>query len=309
LRGKRIQMVHTFHGHVFEGYFSPARSRMFIGIERLLAMKTDVIVSISETQKQDLSEKFRIAPAAKIQIIPLGFKLKPFLESDALKGRFRSSLKVTSDTLLVGIVGRLVPVKRHKLFFDAAKILLKAHPGLKVQFVVVGDGELRASLEDYARQKGLSQYVRFCGWRRDLPEVYADLDILSLTSVNEGTPVSIIEAMASSTPVIATDAGGVSDLLGSTAGTLASGDFAVCTRGILCRKEDPVGFSKGLAYLMEMDVSKREALITKSRDFVKQKFSEERLLEDMETLYLELMEKQSIKAPFRENMLNRPGGI
>ena len=127
--------------------------------------------------------------------------------------------------------------------------------------------------------------------------------------MNEGTPVSIIEAMAASTPVIATDAGGVSDLLGSTDGTLASGDFAICTRGILCGKEDPVGFSKGLAYLMEMDVSKREALITKSRDFVKQKFSEERLLEDMEALYLELVEKQSIKAPFQENMLNRPGEI
>lgn len=293
LRRKRIQMVHTFHGHVFEGYFSPAQSRMFIGIERLLAMKTDVIVSISETQKQDLSERFRIAPAAKIQIIPLGFNLKPFLESDALKGRFRSRLKVTSDTLLVGIVGRLVPVKRHRLFIDGAKIFLEAHPSFKVQFVVVGDGELRASLEDYARQKGLSQYVRFCGWRRDLPEVYADLDILSLTSVNEGTPVSIIEAMAASTPVIATDAGGVSDLLGSTDGSLASGDFAVCTRGILCRKEDPLGFSKGLAYLMEMDVSKREALITKSRDFVKQRFSEERLLKNTETLYLELLDKES----------------
>jgi GT2 family glycosyltransferase/glycosyltransferase involved in cell wall biosynthesis len=291
-RGKNIQMVHTFHGHVFEGYFSPVKSLMFIWIERLLAMWTDMIVSISKTQKQDLSEKFRIAPAAKIRTIPLGFDLKPFLESNALKGRLRSSLGVSDDTLLVGIVGRLVPVKRHELFFDAAKIFLEEHPGIKVQFVVVGDGELRGSLDGYVRQKVLSAYVRFCGWRRDLPEVYADLDILTLTSVNEGTPVSIIEAMAASTPVIATDAGGVFDLLGPRDGHPDSEGFVVCRRGVLCRKEDAAGFAKGLAYLADMDVGRREALVRESRTFVKQHFSEERLLKDIEALYLELTEKR-----------------
>ncbi len=309
IRGKNIQMVHTFHGHVFEGYFSPPKSLMFIWIERFLAMSTDVIVSISSTQKRDLSEKFRIAPAAKIKIIPLGFDLKPFLESDALKGRFRASLGISDDTLLVGIVGRLVPVKRHVMFLDAAKVFLENAPGVTVQFVVVGDGELREALERYAAQKGLSDHVRFCGWRRDLPEVYADVDILSLTSLNEGTPVSIIEAMAASTPVIATDAGGVFDLLGPRDGHPTSEYFVVCKRGILCRKEDPIGFAKGLKYLIEIDSRKREALVRGSRIFVEQGFSERRLLRDMERLYLELMGKHTIMAPIQRSILDRSIGM
>lgn len=290
--GKNILMVHTFHGHVFEGYFSPAKSLMFIWIERFLAMSTDVIVSISRTQKKDLSEKFRVAPAAKIKTIPLGFDLKPFLESDVLKGRFRSSLGVSDDTLLVGIVGRLVPVKRHVMFLDAAKIFIKQHPGIVVQFVVVGDGEMREALESYTERKGLSNHVRFCGWRRDLPEVYADVDILSLTSLNEGTPVSIIEAMAASTPAIATDAGGVFDLLGPKDGRPRSDDFVVCRRGILCRKEDPIGFAKGLKYLVEIGDSKRKELVRNARDFVELSFSKDRLVKDIEGLYLDLLGRQ-----------------
>ncbi len=303
--GKNIKMVHTFHGHVFEGYFSVVKSLMFVWIERLLAMSTDVIVSISKTQKEDLSEKFRVAPAAKIRTISLGFDLKPFLESHALKGQFRSFIGVNDDTLLIGIVGRLVPVKRHVLFLDAAKVLLEHHPGIAIQFVVVGDGELREELESYAEQKGLSEHVRFCGWRRDLPEVYADIDVLALTSLNEGTPVSIIEAMAASTPVIATDAGGVFDLLGPKDGHPTSEDFAVCRRGVLCRKEDPIGFAKGLKYLIEIDACIREKLVREARVFVEQAFSERRLLRDMEHLYLELMEKQPIMAPTQKSILDR----
>ena len=307
--GKRIQMVHTFHGHVFEGYFSPVKSLMFIWIERLLARWTDVIASISKTQKQELSEKFCIAPAAKIRTIPLGFDLKPFLASHVLKGHFRSNLGVDHEALLVGIVGRLVPVKRHQLFFDAARMFLDAHPGIRVQFVVVGDGELRESLEGYVRRKGLSEYVIFCGWRRDLPEVYADLDILGLTSLNEGTPVSIIEAMAASTPVIATDAGGVSDLLGPSVRHAASEGFEVCRRGILCRKEDAVGFAKGMAYLAGINAGKRDALVRESRTFVEQRFSEGRLLKDIETLYLELMQRKHMMVPTQRCALYRPLGI
>lgn len=289
--GKNIQMVHTFHGHVFEGYFSPAKSLMFIWIERLLAMSTDVIVSISRTQKEDLSGKFRIAPAAKIKTIPLGFDLKPFLESEALKGKFRESLGINDDTLLIGIIGRLVPVKNHVMFFDAAKIFLAQNPEIMVQFVIVGDGELGEELERYAKRKGLSKHIRFCGWRRDLPEIYVDADILVLTSLNEGTPVSIIEAMASSTPVIATNAGGVFDLLGPQDGRPAYHGFTVCKRGVLCRKEDATGFAKGLKYLVELDTVRREALVREARVFVEQAFSERRLLKDMESLYLDLMEK------------------
>ncbi|MBT3367815.1 MAG: glycosyltransferase, partial [Nitrospina sp.] len=194
--GGRTKAVHTFHGHVFSGYFSPSKSLMFILIERLLARKTDVVVAISKTQKADLAHRFHIAPAEKIRVIPLGFDLAPFLRGSQNKGRFRKALGTGEDTLLVGIVGRLVPIKNHFLFLDMARIFMNENKNVDVRFVLVGDGELRGKLETHAENMGLKNHVIFCGWRRDLPEVYADLDILALTSKNEGTPVSIIEAMA-----------------------------------------------------------------------------------------------------------------
>jgi len=289
--GKKVRTVHTFHGHVFEGYFSRAKSLMFVWIERFLARLTDVIIAISETQKRDLSEKFHIAAAQKINTVELGFDLRPFLGSEVLKGHFRRNLGINDDTLLIGIIGRLVDIKNHFIFLKAAKIFLELNPGMPTKFMVVGDGELRDELEAYCQQLGLSSHVRFCGWIKDVPLVYADLDVLALTSTNEGTPVSIIEAMASSVPVIATDAGGVQDLLGPPDGVPSSDGFVVCERGILCRKNDALGFAKGLKYVVEGEIREKQKRLMRARSFVRKRFSEERLLYDIESLYLELMNK------------------
>ena len=287
--GKQVKTVHTFHGHVFEGYFSKEASLIFVWIERLLAMLTDVIIAISDTQRKDLTEKFHIAPGKKIKTIELGFELAPFLKNGFLKGQFRGKFGISDDTLLIGIVGRLVPIKNHRMFFQAARLFINQNPALKVKFMVVGDGELRRELEAYCRQLRLIRHVIFCGWIRDVHLVYADLDILALTSLNEGTPVSIIEAMASSVPVIATDAGGVLDLLGASDGIPSSDGFRVCERGILCRKDDALGFMKGLKYLMDLDAVSKSRLLLQARSYVKERFSEERLIRDMESLYLDLM--------------------
>ncbi len=287
--------VHTFHGHVFSGYFSRTKSSMVIWAERLLAQKTDVIVAISQTQKEDLVNEFHIAPADKIRVIPLGFDLTPFLKGDQRKGFFRKSIGEGDITHLVGIVGRLVPIKNHALFLNMADIFLNENVDLNVKFVVIGDGELSDTLQAHAEDVGLTNHVEFCGWRRDLPEVYADLDILALTSINEGTPVSIIEAMASGTSVISTDAGGVRDLLGPPLLEIPEAEgFKVCKRGILCRKNDAVGFARGLKYLMSMDIKQRDQMAENSRNFVVQTFSHERLLHDMEVLYLEILKRLPI---------------
>jgi GT2 family glycosyltransferase/glycosyltransferase involved in cell wall biosynthesis len=290
--GKGVRTVHTFHGHVFDGYFSKPKSLLFVWIERFLARLTDAIIAISETQKKDLSEKYHVAPARKINTIELGFDLKPFLRSEALKGQFRQSLGINDGSLLIGIVGRLVPIKNHKMFFQAAKIFLEQNPGVRAKFVVVGDGELRGELEAYCQRLGLTNHVVFCGWVKNVPSVYADLDILALTSKNEGTPVSIIEAMASSVPVIATDAGGVLDLVGVLEGAPSSDGFVVCERGILCRKNDALGFAEGLKYLTEVDAEEKRKGLMGARSFVRVRFSEKRLLHDIESLYLELMENR-----------------
>ncbi len=286
---KKVRMVHTFHGNVFAGYFGKAKSMAFIWIERLLAKETDMIIAVSEGQKKELADTYRIALPEKIRAVKLGFDLDPFLENGALKGRFRRTLGIDDGTLLIAIVGRLVPIKNHFMFFRAGKRFVDQNPQVRVRFAVVGDGELREDLEAYCKQIGLSGNVTFCGWMRDLPMVYADTDILALTSINEGTPVSIIEAMASSVPVVSTDAGGVLDLLGPHDGIPESNGFRVCQRGILCRKDDDLGFAKALAYVVGTDPCITKGLTRRGRSFVKETFSAQRLLRDMEALYLELM--------------------
>ena len=296
---KKVRMVHTFHGNVFEGYFGKAKSMAFVWVERLLAKETDLVVAVSNSQKRELAEKYRIALPEKIRTVELGFDLHSFLENETLKGQFRHTLGIDKETLLIAIVGRLVPIKNHLMFFRAARRFLDQNPQVRAIFAVIGDGELRNELEGYCEKNGLSGHVRFCGWMRDLPLVYADTDVLALTSLNEGTPVSIIEAMASSVPVIATDAGGVLDLLGPQDGIPPSNGFMVCDRGILCRKDDDLGFAKGFKYLVEADSSEREKLTRRGRSLVKERFSEQRLLRDIESLYLELMGRSRIKTPSR----------
>ena len=180
-----------------------------------MATLTDRIIAISYTQKWELSKKYKIADPSKISLINLGFDLIPFVHADKLKGKLRKKIGVSNDTLLIGIVGRLAKVKNHKMFLDAAVLFLKNHNDKKVKFVLIGDGELRQTLKNYAFEKGLKDQVIFYGWEKNIPMIYADLDILALTSLNEGTPVSIIEAMAASVPVITTGVGGIKDLLGS----------------------------------------------------------------------------------------------
>jgi len=290
---KKVKIVHTFHGHVFDGYFSTIKSWLFIQIERFLARMTDVIVAISETQRNDLAIKYHIAPLQKIRIIELGFDLNPFLSSAVLKGRFRKMLGIGDKTIIVGIIGRLVPIKNHEMFFEAARLFLEANPAIDVKFVIVGDGECRDHLEAYCRNLNLTRHVLFLGWVRNVSLAYADLDILALTSLNEGTPVSIIEAMASSVPVIATHVGGIQDLLGRPNDPPSDcGRFAVCERGILCRNNDAIAFFKGLSYLVGEDLPAKQARIKRARTYVVNRFAKERLLKDVELLYSQLMDKE-----------------
>ena len=286
---KKVKSIHTFHGHIFKGYFSKAKSRMFIFIERLIGKITDVVIAISETQKHELSDEFRVAPLKKFRTIKLGFRLEPFLNCRQAKGKFRKQLGVGDDFLLIGIIGRFVPIKNHFLFLKAAKIFTKQYPLKRIKFVIVGDGELRIQLRDYVKELALDNDVVFCGWIKEITDVYADLDIVALTSFNEGTPVSIIEAMAASVPVVSTDVGGVRDLLGSPLDTgNGSNGFHVCERGIMCKSDDPVSFAKALVYMVDSQFGKSADFITSVREFITQNYSQKRLIRDIESLYLEL---------------------
>jgi len=293
---RHVKLVHTFHGNVFEGYFDRFSSYSFILIEKIIARFTDVIIAISESQKADLINKYKIASASKLCTIRLGFDLLPFLNAGESKGKFKQLMGVDEKTVIIGIIGRLVAIKDHRMFLDAAHMLLARNPGLNVKFVIVGDGELRNDLKAYCRQLDLDTYVEFCGWIRNIPMVYADLDILALTSQNEGTPVSIIEAMATGVPVIATDAGGVKDLLGNVKSTWQEKSFRYCERGILCRKKDTVGFAMGMEFLVNTPPNTEMAeQIAVARHFVINTYAQERLVKDIELLYINLMAQQNIK--------------
>ena len=271
---KKIKIVHTFHGHVLSGYFSRFSTILFRWIEKVLARFTDLIVAVSDAVKQDVLS-LGIGNEAKIKVIYLGFELDKFLDIK------RSESPVA---LNIGIVGRLVPIKNHKMFLDAAKLLLTEPrtPNPEPRFFIIGDGELRQSLERYAEELGIAEKMKFLGWEKNLAKAYESLDIVALTSLNEGTPVSLIEALASGCAVIATDVGGVKDIIGRRVFP------EIAENGILVKPNDRFGFSDGLK-LLSVDKRLRLGLAACGREFVRDNFNSKRLINDMEMLYNTLL--------------------
>ncbi len=281
----RIKLVHTFHGHVFHSYFGWLKSNIFIFIERFLALITDKIVVISCEQANDISNKYNVCNREKISIVPLGLDLDKYLYNKCDGARFRSEFSIKNDCLLIGLIGRLVPVKNHKMFFDAAKMFAEKFPGVNIKFVVIGDGELRNELDNYAIKLGFKNGIIFAGWREKLEDIYPALDFVALTSFNEGTPVSIIEALASGKAIIATNVGGVPDLMGKFQKTDGNnGKASFFENGILVESGDTLGFVDALNFLIE-NKSERFALGLRGKAFVESKFNIARLASDIEKLY------------------------
>lgn len=273
--GKQVKLIHTFHGHIFKGYFNKIKTGIFLLIEKFLSYFTLKIITVSDSIKKELCS-LGVCRADKITVIPLGFELEKFLDIPIKTG----------NVLNIGIVGRLVPIKNHRLFLEAAAKTLSNRPEIKIKFKIIGDGELRKTLEEYSSELKISSYVDFLGWQRDLAKVYSDLDIVSLTSINEGTPVSLIEAMASRKAVVATNVGGIGDLLGREIHTdiRPNTNFKVLERGIIAESCDSNSFSAALTFLLQHKQI-REDIAASSRDFVKNNFSKERLIKDIENLY------------------------
>ena len=274
-------VVHTFHGHVFEGYFGPCVARAIIFVERMLARISDAIVVISPTQYDDIACRFRVAPPPKVHMIPLGLELDRFAalaEAGAAPvGTLRRELHCPPEALLVGIVGRLVPIKNHSLFVEAAARLCAELPGRDLHFVVIGDGERRQAIEEEARRAGLDPRFHLVGWRLDMAPVLADLDLLVSTSRNEGTPAAMIEAMAAGIPVVATAVGGVRDLLRGY------------PQGRLVTTFDPEDVAAAMADLL------RGTRVRASHGV--ERFGARRLVRDMETLYTRLLRLKGIEPP------------
>ncbi len=276
---KKIKLIHTFHGHVFSGYFNALKSYVFILVERFLAIFTSKIVAVSDLIKKELLS-LGISNEERIEVIPLGLELDKFLLIPVHENR----------QLNIDIIGRLVPIKNHRLFLEAAAKVLSDCQEMKLRFRIIGDGNLRSDLEEYSQQLNIHTHVFFLGWQKDLAHIYSDSDIVALTSINEGTPVSLIEAMASGRAIVATDVGGVKDLLGRGIEDNIKPDakFKILERGVVVKPNDTFSFAKALLFLAQQN-ELRNNMGKRGRDFVKNKFTKERLIKDIENLYSRIL--------------------
>ena len=272
-RAARVPViVHTYHGHVFQGYFSPLKTRLFLAIERWLGRSTHRLIAVSEAVRQDLL-RLGIGTPERLVVIPLGLNLDPFLRCEDLRGQLRTELGLQPDTLLVGIVARLVPIKAHEVFLKAAAKVCARFP--QSRFLLVGDGERLAELQLLVERLGLRDRVLFLGWRQDLDRVLADLDLVVLTSRNEGSPVCLIEAMAAARPVVATRVGGVGDVV----------DDGIT--GSLVDADKPEDVADAIVELLG-DEKRRRAMGEAARERVP-RFGIDRLVSDIDRLYGNLL--------------------
>lgn len=273
--GRRARLIHTYHGHVFEGYFGSPSTRIILFIERWLGKHTDALIAISPQVKKDLLETYGVAREEQLRLIPLGFDLDRLLAVSP-KGReqARASFQIPAEAIVVTTVGRLTAIKQHTLFLEMADRLAKRSD--RFLFLIVGDGELRTALETRATELGLGSRVRFLGWRGDLENVYGATDVFVLTSRNEGTPVALIEAMAAGVASVSTDVGGVRDVVtGPHLGSLVPfGDAAALADAVMLLADAPG---------RRVDVGRA------GRASVRERFHSSRLLEDIRTLYWELL--------------------
>jgi len=264
-------IVHTFHGHVFHSYFGSFKTSLYKAIERNLAKKTSAIIAVSEKQKAELVNEHKIVSTEKVHVIPLGFDLNRFQENQDEKRKiFRTKYKLT-DEIAIGIVGRLVPVKNHSLFLEAIKFV-KEKSQRKIKAFIVGDGSERENLEIKTKQLGLNNVVIFTSWEKEVDKIYPGLDIVCLTSFNEGTPVSLIEAQAANKPIVSTNVGGIENVVIPNKTALLSG---------VSEKEK---YCDNLFSLIDNDLLRTE-LGYEGWNFVKNKFGYERLVSEVKNLY------------------------
>ncbi len=279
-------IIHTFHGHVFHSYFGKSETQFYKKAERQLAKKSTKIIAISDIQKEELWKHHKICSEDKVAVIPLGFDLEKFQENISEKRKsFRNKYQINDDEIAIGIIGRLVPIKNHTLFINAIYELQK-RTSKKIRAFLIGDGEDKNKLIDQLKRIELDYVewnnnqspasVTLTSWIKDIDWVNAGVDIIALTSLNEGTPVTLIEAQASNKPIVTTRVGGVENIVlkNETAFVVESQNLEEVVSALLKLVEDE---------------ELRKKMGEKGWDFVNKEFHYTRLVKDMKNLYLSLL--------------------
>lgn len=270
-------IVHTFHGHVFHSYFGKIKTALFKNIERYLARKSTGIIAISNLQKKELCEIHKIAPKDKTRVIPLGFDLEIF-QKNYTNNRFntRNKYEIDEQTVAIAIVGRLTAIKDHHFFLDVIDKLYEDCKK-KIKIFIVGDGDMKQEIEQrLIPMHNIGIDISLTSWIYDIAEFNAGMDIMCLTSKNEGTPVSLIEAQASNLPVVSTEIGGVADIVEQN------------ETGFIIPRTNKGEFVLKLKLLIEND-ELRQKMKLKGWQNVYQKYSYQRLAKDIESYYQELL--------------------
>lgn len=268
-------IVHTFHGHVFHGYFSPRKTQFFISLEKFLARISTRIIVLGPRQQQDI-HGLGIGRAEQFVQVPLGLDLSRFLDAEKHRGALHQELGLPGDTPLVSIVARLVPIKAHEVFLQAARRVMEHRPD--VHYLLAGDGSERQRLEALVDDLGLREKVRFLGFREDLPKIYGGSALTVLSSNNEGMPVALIESLASATPAVATDVGETGSIITNRVSgyVVSPGDDAALADRMLDVLSDP---------------DRARQMGEAGRRHVWPALSIERLADDLSELYVHLVQE------------------
>lgn len=267
-------LVHTYHGHVLEGYFRPQVTAFFRKLERWLGKHSDALITLSRQQYEAITHQHLIGDSHKNRIIPLGLPLEEFLEANGKPDSdWYAERGVKPSTLFIVWAGRITGIKNPMLIPEIARILERHQDLPDWQILVAGDGEMRDELQQVVVQSGLENRIRLLGWEQDILSLSRAADIALLTSFQEGTPVSLIEAMASGVPIVATRVGGVEDITGSAGLLVESGDSRMLANHL---------------WTLIRDGLQRSRLGESGREQAWQ-FTATRLKDDLRRLYLELI--------------------
>jgi glycosyltransferase involved in cell wall biosynthesis len=275
-------IIHTFHGHLFHSYFNKFISSLIIRLEKLLSRISTKIIVLSEEQREEIIERYKIAKRDKIKLIPLGVdEIFYNTNSELLSSAFRNKYFLPEDCITIGIIGRIVPVKNHKFFVEVVSKLLQSSVKDKVKFFIVGDGysknEIQKTITNFGiewsnNKNDTAAKVIFTSWITPVTEVLHGLDIVVLTSLNEGTPLSIIEAQVCAKPVVATNVGGVKDT------------FIDNESGFLIKDHDISEFVNKLKLLVE-NKELRKKMGCAGQAFAKKNFSKQTEVNAFKDLY------------------------
>jgi glycosyltransferase involved in cell wall biosynthesis len=274
-REARARLVHTYHGHVLDGYFSPATARAFTAMERALARRTDALIAVSESVRRDLVDRHAVGSPDRFRVVPLGLDLSRLAAIGARdRENARAAFGLDAEARVVAFVGRLTAIKQPTLFLDAAERLADADP--RARFLVAGGGEVEAAARAQIAERGLADRVRMLGWQRDVAPVYAASDLVAVTSRNEGTPVALIEGMAAGVPGVCFDVGGVRDVIRAP------------DLGVLVAPDDVASLADEIRRLLA-DEPRRAEMGTHARASAVERFGVDRLERDLAALYAELV--------------------